>query len=178
MSEDLERRFGIELVRGSAAAVEAMAETTPGREANLAFGKQTAMVREVLGTGDLQGMLSVELLALRNDRAYANDPRERASLDQGILQLRNTQRLVGIVADGERYRREVDQAHQLPKNRRGGLPLDEARQFFGSHTARLGIFERLTRAAGAESASSKPGRRTVRGCGRGRACTSSCNAQR
>lgn len=132
---DLERRLGVELVRATTAIAAAL-ETEQGREANLSFGSQRQLLREVLGRGDLEEILAAELLVLRYDRGVANDARERASLDQGISQLRVTLGLVGKVADPETYR-EVDEAHQFPRNRRGGLPIDEARQFFGSHRARL-----------------------------------------
>jgi hypothetical protein len=47
------------------------------------------------------------------------------------------QRHITILKNPARYRQEIDQAHSYPKNRRAGLPYDEARQGFASHYARL-----------------------------------------
>ena len=44
---------------------------------------------------------------------------------------------LGILRAPGRYRNEVDRIFQRPRNRRQGLPDDEARQFFRSHKARL-----------------------------------------
>jgi hypothetical protein len=50
--------------------------------------------------------------------------------------LEKLNRHIGIVDDPDRYS-VVDQTHSLPKNRKKGLPIDEARQALASHYARL-----------------------------------------
>ena len=42
-----------------------------------------------------------------------------------------------LLTTPEKYK-AIDRAHSLTKNRNRGLPLDEARQVFRSHRARLG----------------------------------------
>ncbi|PKP67748.1 MAG: hypothetical protein CVT83_07890 [Alphaproteobacteria bacterium HGW-Alphaproteobacteria-5] len=59
-----------------------------------------------------------------------------SSLTTAINEIAVIERHIGIVDDRDRYR-TVDQAHSLPKNRKGGLPLDEARQALASHYTRL-----------------------------------------
>ncbi|MCW5222207.1 hypothetical protein D5041_00935 [Verminephrobacter aporrectodeae subsp. tuberculatae] len=58
------------------------------------------------------------------------------SLKAAIGELSVAERHIGIVDDPQKYR-AVDQAHSLPRNRKGGLPLDEARQALASHYTRL-----------------------------------------
>lgn len=59
-----------------------------------------------------------------------------SSLLTALGELAAVERHIGIVDDIERYR-AVDQAQSLPKNRRSGLPFDEARQALASYQARL-----------------------------------------
>ncbi len=94
-------------------------------------------VREIGGSGDLNLILAVERRFLENDRTeYANSPAMKRSLETALVELGASERHVAIVEDPARYR-AVDEAHSLPKNRKGGVPYDEARQFFSSHAARL-----------------------------------------
>jgi hypothetical protein len=72
---------------------------------------------------------------------HANSPGMVSSLGAALAELDATERLLSIVDDGDEYRR-VDLAHSLPKNREKGLPLDEARQAFKSHHARLNNLDR------------------------------------
>ncbi len=94
-------------------------------------------VREIGKSGDLGLILAVEKRFLENDLAeYANSSAMKRSLDTALAELGSADRHVAMVDDPARYR-AVDEAHSLPKNRKGGLPYDEARQFFSSHAARL-----------------------------------------
>ena len=60
----------------------------------------------------------------------------RTSLEASLTEHAVATGLLETVRDPKEYRR-VDAAHWLPKNRTGGVPRDEARQFFRSHAARL-----------------------------------------
>ena len=60
----------------------------------------------------------------------------RTSLEASLAEHAVATRMLGTVRDPKEYRR-VDATHRLPKNRTGGVPRDEARQFFRSHAARL-----------------------------------------
>ena len=60
----------------------------------------------------------------------------RTSLETSIAELGVATRMVGRVSDRAAYR-EFSEGFSLPRNRIGGVPRDEARQFFRSHAARL-----------------------------------------
>lgn len=94
-------------------------------------------LRETGDSGDLNLILSTERKLLQNDlEKNASNPAIASSLKTALKELKAAEKLLGIVDDPEKYR-SVDQAHSLPKNRKGGLPLDDARQAFSSHYARL-----------------------------------------
>lgn len=94
-------------------------------------------IRDVGKSGDLDMILAVERRFLETDLAeYANSPAMKGSLDSALAELTATEKLVGKVRDPAAYRL-VDESYTLPKNRVGGIPRDEAQQFFGSHAARL-----------------------------------------
>lgn len=99
-------------------------------------------VRKVGRDGDLEAILEVERVVLVNERkSYANSSAMAKSLDTALSELDVAAKLATTVRDPEAYR-AVDAAHELPRNRRGGLPRDEAQQFFGSHGTRLGNLDR------------------------------------
>ena len=94
-------------------------------------------VSEIGKSGNLDLILAVEQRFLENDQAqYANSPAMKRSLETAMAELHSAQRHTAMVDDPKRYR-AVDGSHSLPKNRKAGLPYDEARQFFNSHAARL-----------------------------------------
>lgn len=88
-------------------------------------------------SGDLDLIVATEKAILQNDLdRYANSAAMKTSLTTALTELATTERHIAIVDDPAAYRL-VDESHSLPKNRKGGLPRDEARQFFASHAARL-----------------------------------------
>lgn len=94
-------------------------------------------VREVGKTGDITLILETEKAFLANDLAlYANSGAMTGSLKAGLDELTAAQALLPKVADPELYK-PVDESFSLPKNRVGGVPRDQARQFFRSHDSRL-----------------------------------------
>lgn len=87
--------------------------------------------------GDLTEILKAERLFLENDLGrYANSKAMTSSLRTALAELAAAERHAAVVDDPGRYR-AIDESHSLPKNRVGGVPKDEARQFFKSHAARL-----------------------------------------
>ena len=60
----------------------------------------------------------------------------RTSLETSLAEHAVATRMLDRVRDPAAYR-EVDANFSLPRNRTGGVPRDEARQFFRSHAARL-----------------------------------------
>ena len=88
-------------------------------------------------SGDIDLILSGERALLQNDLdRHSNSKAMKGSLETALAELTASERLVAKVRDGEACRM-VDEGFSLPKNRVGGVPRDEARQFFGSHAARL-----------------------------------------
>lgn len=94
-------------------------------------------IREIGKSGNLDLILASEKAVLQNDLdRYANSPAMANSLKTAMAELDAAEKLVAKVRDPAAYAL-VDESHSLPKNRKGGVPRDEARQFFSSHAARL-----------------------------------------
>jgi len=94
-------------------------------------------VKDVGRHGDLSTIMSVEKAILKNElRLYGNSEGMKSSLGAALQDLNQTEKHHIIVQDKKRYA-TVDELFQRPKNRRGGLPYDEARQFFNAHKTRL-----------------------------------------
>ena len=94
-------------------------------------------VAEVGKTGDARYILEVELALLQEERDNLSNARvQEGSLDTAIEGLTVTLGLLEQVRTPESYR-TVDKNHSTRKRRSGGLPLDEAREFFKSHNSRL-----------------------------------------
>ena len=88
-------------------------------------------------TGEARSILQTELAMLQEERNYlSNSTVQKGSLDTAIEGLTVTLDLLEKVRSPESYR-IVDEHHVTRKRRSGGLPLDEAREFFKSHNSRL-----------------------------------------
>ena len=88
-------------------------------------------------TGDARLILQTELAMLQEERNYlSNSTVQKGSLDTAIEGLTVTLDLLEKVRSSESYR-IVDEHHTTRKRHSGGLPLDEAREFFKSHNSRL-----------------------------------------
>jgi len=94
-------------------------------------------VKDVGRSGDLSTIMAVEKAILKNElRLYGNSSGMKNSLGAALQELDQAQKHHGIVQDKARYA-SVDELFQRPRNRRSGLPYDEARQFFRAHKTRL-----------------------------------------
>ena len=94
-------------------------------------------VAEIGKTGDARYILGTELVLLQEERDNLSNARvQEGSLDTAIEGLTITLDLLEKVRSPESYR-SIDKAHGTRKRRSGGLPLDEAREFFKSHNGRL-----------------------------------------
>jgi hypothetical protein len=99
-------------------------------------------VREVGRSGDLALIVATEKAIESGElEHYANSKGMVSSLNAAITELTGIEKLLAIVDDKQEYSR-VNQAYSFPKNREKGLPLDEARQAFKSHYARLSNLDR------------------------------------
>jgi len=87
--------------------------------------------------GDLPLIVATEKTIIEGDlERYANSPMMVSSLRTALIEIAAIEKHIAIVDDPARYQ-AVNEAHSLPRNRRGDLPYDEARQALASHDARL-----------------------------------------
>ena len=94
-------------------------------------------VAEIGKTGDARYILQTELALLQEERDNLSNAKvQEGSLDTAIEGLTLSLKLLEKVRTPESYR-DVDENHGSRKRRSGGLPLDEAREFFKSHNSRL-----------------------------------------
>lgn len=101
-----------------------------------------AHMQAVAKSGDLSLIVATEKAIVAGDlKRYANSPDMTKSLGTALNELGVIEKHLGLVADPAQYR-TVNEAHSLPKNRRGGLPYDEARQAMASHYTRLGNMDK------------------------------------
>ena len=108
-------------------------ELADARKAVLSHVKQTT------ASGNVEAIIKMEKDFLQNDLdryAKATDKEMIGSLKAGLQGIAAIKLKYQIVDDPERYR-PINEDNMFPKNRRQGLPLDEAREAFGSHRARL-----------------------------------------
>jgi hypothetical protein len=169
-----------------------MAETRVAKRLNATRDSLFTHLHEVGYSGDLPLIVASERAIIEGDLSrYANSHSMTNSLKMVINEIAAIERHISIVDDPEKYR-GVDRAHSLPRNRKGGLPFDEARQALASHYARLDNLdksrldddekkvidarksairmadrlyaERQTRTLGVETAAEKRGRRDLLQC--------------
>ena len=98
-----------------------------------------AHVKEIAASGGAKWIIALERDIVENDldRYTHADLLMTGSLKAALDEIAAIERQLEFVDDPEKYK-AVNEAHSLSKNRNRGLPLDEARQSFRSHRARLG----------------------------------------
>jgi hypothetical protein len=113
------------------------------RKLNKARGDLLAHVREIGKSDYLSLMVAAERTIVADElKNHANSKGMVSSLTAALAELSAAGRLLSIIDDPDRYH-AVDQAHSLHRNRdKKDLPLDEARQAFKSHCARLGNLDK------------------------------------
>jgi hypothetical protein len=117
-------------------------KTSPAQRQHEVRNDLLGLVREVGKGGDLSRIIAVERAIVEGDLTrYANSRAMTHSLTAALVEITAIERHIGIVDDPSRYQ-AVDQAHSLPRNRKSGLPFDEARQALTSHYARLGNMDK------------------------------------
>jgi DNA-directed RNA polymerase len=112
------------------------------KKLNKARGDLLVNIKEIGKSGDLSMMVAAEKAIVEDELTnHANSQGMVSSLTAALTELAAAERLLSIVDDKDEYSR-VDRSHSLPKNREKDLPLDEARQAFKSHHARLNNLDR------------------------------------
>lgn len=131
--DDIAERLGAEQV----AYKEVMEHEGPISVLHEAQRRLLQALQKVSASGDLATTLLAEKLILKNERDhYADTSAMESSLDNALFEIEVALELVNTVQDPGAYTAVAD-SHKLPRNRIGGLPRDEARQFFKSHRSRL-----------------------------------------
>ena len=98
---------------------------------------QCDLFRDLGKNGTISDIISAEKSLLAFELAYyANSKAMKGSLDSSLHELSACERMLRKVQQPNIYK-DVNDDHSLPRNRVGGLPRDEARQFFKSHWTRL-----------------------------------------
>lgn len=125
-----------------------LAETPTARELQAVRNDLARHVNAAARGGNLGLIIATEKAIVDGDlKRYANSPEMTKSLATALTELAVIERHLELVADPAQYR-TVNEAHSLPKNRRGGLPYDEARQAMASHHTRLGNMDKSRLTAG------------------------------
>ena len=113
-------------------------EKAPTAQAVTEF-RQTLLtdVKAISESGSAELIVAMEKALAQHDlEYYANSKTMIGSLNTALSEFAMIERQLGKVDDPEKYK-AMDQSFGLAKNRSKGLPLDEARQGFKSHYARL-----------------------------------------
>ncbi|GHU07404.1 hypothetical protein AGMMS50225_04260 [Betaproteobacteria bacterium] len=114
-----------------------VAETQAARGLNEARAVLLRHLHEVGNSNNLELIVATEKTIVQGDLVhYANSKNMESSLKAALSELEAIQRLLAIVGNKSRYI-HVDESYSLSKNREKDLPVDEARQAFKSHHARL-----------------------------------------
>lgn len=94
-------------------------------------------LKELGKNTDAELIVETEKQILQFDLSHhANSAAMKNSLKNAVNELNVILHHLKVIEDPEAYK-AVDEAYSLPKNRQNGLPVDEARQAFKSHFARL-----------------------------------------
>jgi hypothetical protein len=129
---------GIDIILLEEAALSKQsAETSAAKRLSVTRGELLTYIREAGQSGDLSLIVATERAIVDGDLTrYANSQPMTNSLKTALQEFDIIERHIGIVDDPGKYK-IVDQAHSRPRNRKGGLPFDEARQALAGHYARL-----------------------------------------
>lgn len=95
-------------------------------------------VRNFARDGTIEDMVGLERRIIVTELARPwNSARKEASLKAALAQADAASEMIKKVQHDPEAYLITDRDHSLPANRRGGLPHDQASQFFTSHLARL-----------------------------------------
>lgn len=113
-------------------------KSTKARQlSNQARAELHQYTKVVQKSGDIALILTLEKRFLLNDLAhYVNSPSQASSIANALDELNGAQNTYQKVISPEAYK-QVNEEHSTHKNRRGSLPIDQARQFFMSNANRI-----------------------------------------
>ena len=98
----------------------------------------TTVLLQAARQRDIDTILGIERVLLSAEREYLGEAADKeASLDNALEELDAALTALAGVRNQDSYREIASQHYSLSKNQLGGLPRDQARQFFKSHQARF-----------------------------------------
>ena len=125
-----------------AALVEERNKTSANRRLAGFRNQLLILVKETARGGNAEQIVALEKTIIKNDLdRYSNSKPMADSLKAALNEFAVIKQQLGIVDLPQKYK-SVDAAYRLPKSRNKGLPMDEARQSFRSHVARLGNLDK------------------------------------
>jgi hypothetical protein len=129
----------VQLLGNEAGWIKEHAKTQTARRLNKTHDDLLNQIRKIGKSADLSLMVAAEKTVVQNDLSHHANSKSKSmvsSLKAALSELDATQKLLAIVDDKRKYA-PVNESYSLSRNREKGLPLDEARQAFKSHYARL-----------------------------------------
>jgi len=117
--------------------VETLKKTQAAR--TLSAGRKDLLehLRALVHSDDLRLIIAAEKKIIEGDLSrYANSAAMVSSLKAAVEAMDIIERHLELVNDRNQYH-IIDQGHRMIRNRRAGLPFDEARQALAGHHARL-----------------------------------------
>ncbi len=112
-------------------------ETEEGKALAQSENDLLGLVKQTAENGSVEDIIKLEKAILEHVfDEHVNSKAMERSFATAILELGIIEEHLTKVDNYDKYR-EIDDAFQNPKNRQKGLPIDEARQAFKGHIARL-----------------------------------------
>ena len=103
----------------------------------------TTVLLQAARQRDIDAILELERILLLAEREYLDEaPKKVASLNNGMEELDAALTALASVRNQDSYRKVASHHYSLSKNQIGGLPRDQARQFFKSHQTRFRNLEK------------------------------------
>jgi len=117
--------------------VEALKKTRAARTLSAGRKELLEHLRQLAISDNLALIIAAEKAIIQGDLSrYANSAAMVTSLKVALEGMEIIEHHLDLVSDKTRYAL-IDQTHRLTRNRRAGLPFDEARQALAGHHARL-----------------------------------------
>ena len=126
-----------------------VAKSPSGKDLEQIQAERLRDLRAIRDSGDIRAIIRFEKAYLEAElRNLAGNQTHENSLREGIIQMSVIDAKIDHVQDHEAYQLTNERDFQLERNRRGGLPKDEACQSLNSHILRLRNTDRTRMEAG------------------------------
>jgi len=125
------------LLAAEGSFVETLKKTPAARKLSAGRKKLLEHLSALAKSNDLALIIDAEKKIIQGDLSrYANSAAMVTSLKAALEGMEIIEHHLDLVSDKDKYR-IIDQAHRMSRNRKAGLPFDEARQALAGHHARL-----------------------------------------